>query len=103
MAVRNPLGEKNIIVIDDNYSGGCSEAYAEAGRKISSIMKKYTGIMKKLVEDGSLKGNTADRLQAFAETADMLLAQTAEILGSNKKAYMESYVNDIDRADKEIY
>lgn len=103
MAVRNPLGDNNIIVIDDNYSGNCSEAYAEAGREISSIMKKYTGIMKKLVEDGSLKGNTADKLQAFAETADMLLAQTAEILGNSKRAYMAAYVNDIDIADKEIY
>ena len=103
MAVRNPLGDKNIIVIDDNYIGSCSEAYAEAGREISSIMKKYTGIIKKLVEDGSLKGNTADKLQEFADTADMLLAQTAEILGSQKKGYMEAYVSDIDKADKEIY
>lgn len=103
MAVMNPLGDKNVIVIDDNYIGECANAYAEAGRKIDNIIIKYTGILNQIVDDGSLKGLTADKLYEFALTANMLISQTAGILCNEKKVNMEKFAQNIDEADEEIY
>lgn len=44
MAVMNPLGSRNIIIIDDNYIGEYSQAYMEEGKQIDDIIIKYIGI-----------------------------------------------------------
>ena len=40
MAVMNPLGSRNIIIIDDNYIGEYSQAYMEVGKQIDDIIIK---------------------------------------------------------------
>ena len=40
MAVMNPLGSRNIIIIDDNYIGEYSQAYMEVGKQIDDIIHK---------------------------------------------------------------
>ena len=59
MAVMNPLGSRNIIIIDDNYIGEYSQAYMEVGKQIDDIIIKYIGILKGIIDDGSMKGLTA--------------------------------------------
>ena len=39
MAVMNPLGSRNIIIIDDNYIGEYSQAYMEVGKQIDDIYR----------------------------------------------------------------
>ena len=77
MAVMNPLGSRNIIIIDDNYIGEYSQAYMEVGKQIDDIIIKYIGILKGIIDDGSMKGLTAEKLYSFADTASMLLFKTA--------------------------
>lgn len=60
MAVMNPLGSRNIIIIDDNYIGEYSQAYMEVGKQIDDIIIKYIGILKGIIDDGSMKGLTAE-------------------------------------------
>ena len=69
MAVMNPLGSRNIIIIDDNYIGEYSQAYMEVGKQIDDIIIKYIGILKGIIDDGSMKGLTAEKLYSFADTA----------------------------------
>lgn len=88
MAVMNPLGSRNIIIIDDNYIGEYSQAYMEVGKQI---------------DDGSMKGLTAEKLYSFADTASMLLFKTAGVLCDNNKSNMQKFIQDIDEADREIY
>ena len=51
MAVMNPLGSRNIIIIDDNYIGEYSQAYMEVGKQIDDIIIKYIGILKGIIDD----------------------------------------------------
>ena len=83
MAVMNPLGSRNIIIIDDNYIGEYSQAYMEVGKQIDDIIIKYIGILKGIIDDGSMKGLTAEKLYSFADTASMLLFKTAGVLCDN--------------------
>ena len=75
MAVMNPLGSRNIIIIDDNYIGEYSQAYMEVGKQIDDIIIKYIGILKGIIDDGSMKGLTAEKLYSFADTACYYLRQ----------------------------
>ena len=75
MAVMNPLGSRNIIIIDDNYIGEYSQAYMEVGKQIDDIIIKYIGILKGIIDDGSMKGLTAEKLYSFADTASNYLRQ----------------------------
>ena len=86
MAVMNPLGSRNIIIIDDNYIGEYSQAYMEVGKQIDDIIIKYIGILKGIIDDGSMKGLTAEKLYSFADTASMLLFKTAGVLCDNNKS-----------------
>lgn len=65
MAVMNPLGSRNIIIIDDNYIGEYSQAYMEVGKQIDDIIIKYIGILKGIIDDGSMKGLTAEKLYSL--------------------------------------
>lgn len=103
MAVMNPLGSRNIIIIDDNYIGEYSQAYMEVGKQIDDIIIKYIGILKGIIDDGSMKGLTAEKLYSFADTASMLLFKTAGVLCDNNKSNMQKFIQDIDEADREIY
>ena len=86
MAVMNPLGSRNIIIIDDNYIGEYSQAYMEVGKQIDDIIIKYIGILKGIIDDGSMKGLTAEKLYSFADTASMLLFKTAGVCAITIKA-----------------
>ena len=88
MAVMNPLGSRNIIIIDDNYIGEYSQAYMEVGKQIDDIIIKWL---------------TAEKLYSFADTASMLLFKTAGVLCDNNKSNMQKFIQDIDEADREIY
>ena len=119
MAVMNPLGSRNIIIIDDNYIDPSSVnitfpeqkrnliyiflAYMEVGKQIDDIIIKYIGILKGIIDDGSMKGLTAEKLYSFADTASMLLFKTAGVLCDNNKSNMQKFIQDIDEADREIY
>ena len=93
MAVMNPLGSRNIIIIDDNYIGEYSQAYMEVGKQIDDIIIKYIGILKGIIDDGSMKGLTAEKLYSFADTASMLLFKTAGVLCDNNKSNMQKFIH----------
>lgn len=102
MAVMNPLGSRNIIIIDDNYIGEYSQAYMEVGKQIDDIIIKYIGILKGIIDDGSMKGLTAEKLYSFADTASMLLFKTAGVLCDNNKSNMQKFIQDIDEAVNDL-
>lgn len=94
---------REIVVIDDNYTEKQVNAYKAAGSKIESIVKRYTGSIKDLVETESFQGMTAEKLLAFVEVANMLLANSAGEICDKKAEYISKYIEEIDVADKEIY
>lgn len=99
----SPMGQGDVIVIDDNYTGMQAKVHETAGAKIEQIMRDYVSAIKDLIDDGGLEGQTADKLYEFAETAEQLLRNVASEIGIKKKKYMENFLEEIDIADEEIY
>lgn len=94
---------KNVVIVDDDYTGACAEAYAKIGNEWDDIMGKYVAILKGLVDNQHFQGAAADLLYEFAAVAEGMLGGIASQLGSHKRAVMERFIEEIDEADKEIY
>ena len=69
----------------------------------SLLSQTYMDFEWLIIDDGSMKGLTAEKLYSFADTASMLLFKTAGVLCDNNKSNMQKFIQDIDEADREIY
>lgn len=97
-----PLG-KDIVVIDDNYTGQGKQNYLVAGQKMNEVITEYVSILRKVVEEEGLSGKTAQKLSKFADLAESLLKDTILNWLTQTAGQMEQYVAEIDNADREIY
>lgn len=97
-----PLG-KDIIVIDDNYTGQGKQNYVAAGQKMNEVVTEYISILRKLLEEEGLSGKTAQKLSGFVDVAESLLKDTVLNWSKQTTGQMEHYVAEIDEADREIY
>lgn len=97
-----PLG-KDIIVIDDNYTGQEKQNYAMAGQTMNEVVTEYVSILRKLLEEEGLSGKTAQKLSGFVDVAESLLKDTVLNWSKQTTGQMEHYVAEIDEADREIY
>lgn len=97
-----PLG-KDIVVIDDNYTGQGKQNYLVAGQKMNEVITEYVSILRKVVEEEGLSGKTAQKLSKFADLAESLLKDTILNWSTQTTGQMEQYVTEIDSADREIY
>lgn len=97
-----PLG-KDIVVIDDNYTGQEKQNYLVAGQKMNEVITEYVSILRKVVEEEGLSGKTAQKLSKFADLAESLLKDTILNWSTQTAVQMEQYVAEIDNADREIY
>ena len=68
--------EKDIVVIDDNYTEQGKRNYLIAGKKINEVITEYVSILRKVVEEEGLSGKTAQKLIQFADLAESLLKDT---------------------------
>lgn len=97
-----PLG-KDIIVIDDNYTGQEKQNYAMAGQTMNEVVTEYVSILRKLLEEEGLSGKTAQKLSWFVDVTESLLKDTVLNWSKQTTGQMENYVAEIDEADREIY
>lgn len=95
--------DKDIIVIDDNYTGKVKNNYIKAGETLDEVMKEYVRILRQLIEEGGISGKTAEKLGAFADLTEALLKEVMQTVTSQLAQQMEQYVEAMDEADKEIY
>ena len=95
--------DKDIIIIDDNYVGEVKSNYLAAGESMESVINEYVCILKGLVEDNGITGKTAEKLQEFAETTEFLLKGAMEELKGEIGYQMKSFIEEVDKADAEIY
>lgn len=95
--------EKDIIVMDENYTGQGKQNYVAAGQKMNEVVTEYVSILRKLLEEEGLSGKTAQKLSGFADLAESLLKDTVLRWSEQTAGQMQRYVEEIDEADKEIY
>lgn len=91
--------EKNMVILEDNYTGTTNEGYRKIGQEIDDIITQYVGILNTLT-DGKLKGQTAEKLAEFAQETTRLLSQMAEPITGDCAQKQIKYIAEIEAEDK---
>ena len=95
--------DEDIVVIDDNYTGQVKQNYQLAGEILDEVLEGYTGILQKLVDEDGISGKTAEKVAMFAGAAESLLKGMGVEWSGQLAGQMEEYVEEIDKANVEIY
>lgn len=95
--------DEDIIVIDDNYTGDIKYSYQIAGEIMEETVREYISILRELLQKEGIRGKAADKIEEFTELTEKLLGGVIEELIQQITVQMREFVEEIDRADAEIY
>ena len=90
------------IIIEDEYIEEMQSFSKVQASRFEVTLTEYMAVMSTLNAEGIVKGQTADALKMFIETAKSLKGKVQEI-SELFQQLLESYLSDINDADKELY
>lgn len=73
---------------------------------LSSISSSYISILKKIIDGGIIDGTTSDALKEFIVQVESKLtsnSSTPELMQDEVSRYCTNYLDQINRADKDLY
>lgn len=86
------------IIIDEEYIQEMQNFSKVQGSRFEGILTEYIAVMNELNVEGIVKGQTAETLKMFIETAKSLQGKVQEI-SELFQQLLESYLSDINDAD----
>lgn len=87
------------LVIDEEYINGMAEYFEKQGKQLQKMSNDYIRIMRKVVEDGIIKGETAESLRAFLQYAEKLNRVVASTALHIRDSAV-NYLGEIDTRDQ---
>ncbi len=87
------------LVIDEEYINGMAEYFEKQGKQLQKMSNDYIRIMRKVVEDGIIKGETAESLRAFLQYAEKLNRVVASTALQIRDSTV-NYLGEIDTRDQ---
>lgn len=87
------------LVIDEEYINGMAEYFEKQGKQLQKMSNDYIRIMRKVVEDGIIKGETAESLRAFLQYAKKLNRVVASTALQIRDSTV-NYLGEIDTRDQ---
>lgn len=87
------------LVIDEEYINGMAEYFEKQGKQLQKMSNDYIRIMRKVVEDGIIKGETAESLRAFLQYAEKLNRVVASTALQIRDSAV-NYLGEIDTRDQ---
>lgn len=87
------------LVIDEEYINGMAEYFEKQGKQLQKMSNDYIRIMRKVVEDGIIKGETAESLSAFLQYAEKLNRVVASTALHIRDSAV-NYLGEIDTRDQ---
>lgn len=87
------------LVIDEEYINGMAEYFEKQGKQLQKMSNDYIRIMRKVVEDGIIKGETAESLSAFLQYAEKLNRVVASTALQIRDSTV-NYLGEIDTRDQ---
>ena len=86
------------LVIEE-YINGMAEYFEKQGKQLQKMSNDYIRIMRKVVEDGIIKGETAESLRAFLQYAKKLNRVVASTALQIRDSTV-NYLGEIDTRDQ---
>lgn len=87
------------LVIDEEYINGMAEYFEKQGKQLQKMSNDYIRIMRKVVEGGIIKGETAESLRAFLQYAEKLNRVVASTALQIRDSTV-NYLGEIDTRDQ---
>lgn len=83
------------LVIDEEYINGMAEYFEKQGKQLQNIANCYIAEMRKVVEGGIVRGETAESLRVFLQYAEKL----NQVIISTAMQVRDSTVNYLEEID----
>ena len=90
------------IKIDDDYVNSQAEQIATWSSDLQTGIDKYTGILKNILEDAIIEGETAEALTSFVEYVENL-KDIVRDMGEEAKGMCLAFLSEVDEADSYLY
>ena len=90
------------LIIDEDYINEMAEYFETQGKQLQNMVDSYIAIMKRVVEEGIVKGETSDALMtflAYAEKLNRVIASTSKEIRDSVMNYLE----EMDVQDQYLY
>lgn len=87
------------LIINEEYINGMAEYFEKQGKQLQSMADGYVTAMRKVVEEGIVRGETAETMRAFlqyAEKLNQVIVSTAMKIRNSTVNYLE----EIDTQDQ---
>ncbi|MBD5534984.1 MAG: hypothetical protein HDQ99_04915 [Lachnospiraceae bacterium] len=90
------------LIIDEEYINEMAEYFEKQGKQLQNMADSYIAAMKRVVEEGIVKGETSEALRAFLEYAEKL-NQVIVSTAIQIRDYTMDYLEEIDTQDQYLY
>ena len=93
------------LIIDDEYYRIYAEFLEEQMNDISNAVSTYRNILVNVKDNGIIKGDTANALETFIGHCSSSVGGNRDIRqeGEATRRLVTEFLNDIDKADKDLY
>jgi hypothetical protein len=91
-----------IVVVDEIYTGN-KIRYKETGETLQGFFDRYVKIMREIISEDCLEGNTADKLASFTDLVSEQFQDYIYSVLELQFLQMPKFVSAVDTADKKLY
>ena len=90
------------VVVNDGYLNEMAEYFEKQGKQLKDMANAYIAAMRRIAEEGTVEGRTANALKQFVEYAQK---QTHDIASTSEQIRdsVMNYLEDIDTRDQYQY
>lgn len=96
----------DLVIVDEYIKDQISSFLIGNNDRINYVINRYIEIMRDVKETGIKEGKTADALEEFINQVNNKTSSKESSLsnmGNQVRVYCDSFITEIDKADKNLY
>lgn len=90
------------LIMNEDYIFEMAEYFEKQGKQLQNIVDAYIVAIKRVTEEGIVKGETSETLKIFLEYAEKL-NQVIELTAKEVRDSVVNYQEEIDAQDQYLY
>lgn len=90
------------LIMNEDYIYEMAEYFEKQGKQLQNIADAYIAAIKRVTEEGIVKGETSETLRIFLEYAEKL-NQVIELMAKEVRDSVVNYQEEIDAQDRYLY
>lgn len=90
------------LIMNEDYIYGMAEYFEKQGKQLQNMADSYVAAIKRITEEGIVKGETSETLKIFLEYAEKL-NRVIELTAKEVRDSVVNYQEEIDAQDQYLY